>query len=234
MLDMDWPAAEAGYLKALALNPSNEFALRAYGVTLAVCSRFEDAARYIDQACEMDPLCLMANTMAAWIRYLSGDVARAIERCQHALNLFPEFAPARRLLGAAYFRAGECARARATLETTATADNDDPIRLAWLAHLAGAGGARTEARELIAQAKSVQPRRYVSPFHLAIAYAGLEDHDCAFAALEQAWRERDPALATVTVEPRLDSLRADRRYREVLGWLNLGPQSTVHGLQPRP
>ncbi len=234
MLDMDWPAAEAGYLKALALNPSNEFALRAYGVTLAVCSRFEDAARYIDQACEMDPLCLMANTMAAWIRYLSGDVARAIERCQHALNLFPEFAPARRLLGAAYFRAGECARARATLETTATADSDDPIRLAWLAHLAGAGGARTEARELIAQAKSVQPRRYVSPFHLAIAYAGLEDHDCAFAALEQAWRERDPALATVTVEPRLDSLRADRRYREVLGWLNLGPQSTVHGLQPRP
>jgi len=222
-LDMDWPAAEAGYLKALALNPSNEFALRAYGVALAVCSRFEEAARYIDQACEMDPLCLMANTMAAWIRYLSGDVARAIERCQHALNLFPDFAPARRLLGAAYFRAGECARARATLETTATAGHDDPIRLAWLAHLAGAGGARTEARELIAQAKSLQPRRYVSPFHLAIAYAGLEDHDCAFAALEQAWRERDPALATVTVEPRLDSLRADRRYRDVLGWLNLLP-----------
>jgi hypothetical protein len=77
----------------------------------------------------------------------------------------------------------------------------------------------------------VQSRRYVSPFHLAIAYAGLEDHDCAFAALEQAWLERDPALAIVTVEPRLDSLRADRRYREVLGWLNLGPQSTVHGLQ---
>jgi tetratricopeptide (TPR) repeat protein len=233
MLEMDWPAAEAGHLKALTLNPSNEFALRAYGVILAVSSRFDDAARYVDQACEMDPLCLMANTMAAWIRYLSGDVDRAIERCQHALNLFPEFGPARRLLGAAYFRAGECARARATLETTAS-DKDDPIRLAWLAHLAGAGGARTEARELIAQAKSLQPRRYVSPFHLAIAYAGLEDHDCAFAALKQAWQERDPALATVTVEPRLDPLRADPRFRDVLGWLNLGPQSTVPGLQSRP
>ena len=137
MLEMDWSAAEAGYLKALALNPSNEFALRAYGVTLAVSSRFEDAARYVDQACEMDPLCLMANTMAAWIRYLSGDVDRAIERCHHALNLFPEFAPARRLLGAAYLRAGECARARATLEPTAPSGSADPIRLAWQAHVAG-------------------------------------------------------------------------------------------------
>jgi tetratricopeptide (TPR) repeat protein len=233
MLEMDWPAAEAGYLKALALNPSNEFALRAYGATLAVCSRFEDAARYIDQACEMDPLCLMANTMAAWVRYVSGDVDRAIERCQHALNLFPEFAPARRLLGAAYFRAGECERARATLETTVTADDDDPIRLAWLAHLTGAGGARKEARELIARAKSLQPRRYVSPFHLAIAYAGLEDHDCAFAALEQAWQERDPALATVTVEPRLDSLRGDSRYRKTLERLNLTPWTRDSGFGTR-
>jgi len=221
MLEMDWPAAEAGYVQALALNPSNEFALRAYGVTLAVSSRFEDAARYVDQACEMDPLCLMANTMAAWIRYLSGDVERAIDRCHHALNLFPEFAPARRLLGAAYLRAGECARARATLDSTAPSDSADPIRLAWLAHAQAVGGARTDARESIARALSLQATRYVSPYHLAIAYAGLEDRDCAFAALEQAWLDRDPALAFVAVEPRLESLRDDRRYGEVVERLNL-------------
>ena len=233
MLEMDWSAAEAGYLNALELNPSNEFALRAYGVTLAVSSRFEDAARYVDLACEMDPLCLMANTMAAWIRYLSGDVDRAIDRCHHALNLFPEFAPARRLLGAAYLRAGECARARATLEPT-VAEGTDPIRLAWFAHVQAVDGSRSDARETIARALSLQSRRYVSPFHLAIAYAGLDDHDCAFAALEQAWLDRDPALAFVTVEPRLASLRTDKRYGDLLGRMNLGPQSTVRGLQSLP
>ena len=123
---------------------------------------------------------------------------RAIERCQHALESIPRVRPRQAFAWCGVFQGGGVRdEARATLETTATADNDDPIRLAWLAHLAGAGGARTEARELIAQAKSVQPRRYVSPFHLAIGYVGLEDHRCAFAALEQAWRERDPALATV-------------------------------------
>jgi tetratricopeptide (TPR) repeat protein len=229
---MNWSAAEAGYLNALELNSSNEFALRAYGVTLAIASRFEDAARYVDRACEIDPLCLMANTMAAWVRYLSGDVDRAIDRCHHALNLFPEFAPARRLLGAAYVRAGERARARATLGSTSV--GTDPIRLTWLAHLQAVDGSRSDARETLAQALALQSRCYVSPFHLAIAYAGLDEHDCAFAALEQAWLDRDPALAIVTVEPRLDSLRDDRRYREVLARLNLGPQSTVHGLPSRP
>jgi tetratricopeptide (TPR) repeat protein len=176
----------------------------------------------------MDPLCLMANTMAAWIRYLAGDVDRAIERCHHALNLFPEFAPARRLLGAAYFRAGDCARARQTLEPAAT-DGTDPIRLAWLAHLQAVDGSRSEARETIAQALSLQSCRYVSPFHLAIAFAGLDDHDCAFKALEQAWLDRDPALAFVTVEPRLESLRSDRRYSELRGRLNLGTRDPGPG-----
>jgi TolB-like protein/Tfp pilus assembly protein PilF len=220
MLDMDWVAADAGYIDALTLNPSNEYALRAYGVTLALGSRFDEAAGHVDRACEIDPLCLMANTTAAWTRYLAGDVDRAIERCLHALHLFPEFGPAQRLLAAAYLRAGQCARARTTLEAVVS-DVTDPIRLAWLAHIQAVGGARAEARELIAHALSLHTRRYVSPFHLAIAYVGLEDHDCAFAALDQAWLDRDPALASVAVEPRFDPLRDDARYAGLLDRLNM-------------
>ena len=100
----------------------------------------------------------------------------------------------------------------------------DPICLAWLAHIQAVGGARADARQSIAQALSLQSRRYVPPFHLAIAYAGLEDHECAFAALEQAWVDRDPALASLTVEPRFNTLRSDRRYSDLLGRLNMKPQ----------
>jgi len=232
MLDMDWAAADAGYVEALVLNPSNEFALRAFGVTLALRSKFGEAARHVDQACEIDPLCLMANTVAAWTRYLSGDLDRAIERCRHALHLFPDFGPAQRLLGAAYLKAGDHSRARATLEASVKADATDPIRLAWLAHLCAVSGARAEAKELIALALAQHTRRYVSSFHLAIAYAGLEEHDCAFAALDRAWLDRDPALATVTVEPRFDALRGDRRYVDLLGRLRLSQSLLVTRTEP--
>jgi hypothetical protein len=34
----------------------------------------------------------------------------------------------------------------------------------------------------------------------------------AFAALDQAWFDRDPALATLDAEPRFEPLRTDARY----------------------
>ena len=54
------------------------------------------------------------------------------------------------------------------------------------------------------------------PFHLALAYTGLGALDEAFAALDQAWLDRDPALATLDAEPRFEPLRGDARYRVLI------------------
>ncbi len=54
------------------------------------------------------------------------------------------------------------------------------------------------------------------PFHLALAYTGLRSLDEAFAALDQAWVDRDPALAMLDAEPRFEPLRGDARYRELI------------------
>ena len=187
---------------------------------LTLRSRYDEAAWHIDRACEIDPLCLMANTMAAWTRYVSGDVERAIERCQHALELFPEFNPARRLLAAVFLSAGDTARARSALESV-VAGHADPIALAWLAHVHATCGGRAEARELMARACALHSRRYVPAFHLAIGHVGLGDHDRAFDALNQAWLDRDPALPGLVVDPRFSPLRDDSRYAELVERLNL-------------
>jgi hypothetical protein len=56
----------------------------------------------------------------------------------------------------------------------------------------------------------------VPPFHVALAYTGLGSWDEAFAALESAWADRDPALATLDAEPRFEPLRGDARYRALI------------------
>jgi hypothetical protein len=61
----------------------------------------------------------------------------------------------------------------------------------------------------------------VSPYHLALAYTGVDSVDAAFAALDQAWLDRDPALAALNVEPRFQPLRSDPRYAELRERLNL-------------
>jgi hypothetical protein len=66
----------------------------------------------------------------------------------------------------------------------------------------------------------------VPSFHLALAFTGLGDFDDAFAALDQAWLDRDPALSTLDAEPRFEPLRNDARYRELVDRIRI-PRSRV-------
>jgi hypothetical protein len=52
------------------------------------------------------------------------------------------------------------------------------------------------------------------------------DFDDAFAALDHAWLDRDPAVATLDAEPRFEPLRSDPRYRALVDRIKI-PRSRV-------
>jgi TolB-like protein/Flp pilus assembly protein TadD len=221
MHDLDWPAAEIAYTQAIALNPSYESAHRGYAMLLSALGRHAEAIRESERACELDPLCLVVGTTAAWVRYIRGDYAAAIDHCRNTIDMDPEFLPAHRLLGAAYLQAGRHDEALTELESAATLADGEPVVLAWLAHAKAVTGARGDAVKLLAQARGLAAERYVPHYHLALAYTGLDSVDAAFAALDQAWLDRDPALAWLNVEPRFEPLRSDRRFAGLIERLNL-------------
>jgi serine/threonine-protein kinase len=226
MLDLDWAGAEAGYVDALALNPSNETALRSYGFQLAIQSRHDEAIACVEHACQLDPLCLATNTTAAWALYIAGDYDGAISRARYTIDMNPEYVGARRVLGAALLQSGCATEAIAELELALTFAESHPVLLLWLAHARAVSGHRAQALGLVTRARAQEGARYVSPFHLAVAYVGLDSVDEAFTALDQAWLDRDPALATLDVDPRFEPLRSDERYAEMLARLNI-PRSPV-------
>jgi TolB-like protein/tetratricopeptide (TPR) repeat protein len=215
-VDGDWAAAEASYAEALSLNASNEQALRSYGLMLALEGRFTEALACVDRARELDPMCLATNTAASWTRYVSGDYEAAIVYCRHTLEMDPEFINTHRVLAAAQLQAGRHEEAAAQLELALTFAEAHPVLLAWLAHVKAVMGCRSHAQALIARARALETTRYVPPFHLALAHTGLGALDEAFDALEQAWADRDPALATFDAEPRFEPLRSDARYRVLM------------------
>jgi tetratricopeptide (TPR) repeat protein len=226
MIDGDWAAAEASYAEAIALNPSNGAALRSYGLMLALESRYAEALAAVERARELDPLCLGTNATGTWTRYVSGDYDGAIVHCRHMLEMDPEFVSAHRVLAAALLQAGRADDAAAQLELALTFDASHPVLLSWLAHVKAVTGCRGQALALIARARSFERMRYVPAFHLALAYTALEDDDEAFAALEQAWLDRDPAVATLDAEPRFEPLRSDPRYRALVDRIKI-PRSRV-------
>src|SRR5262249_14186070 len=80
VVDWDWRQADEEYRRSLAFNPNNEATHRLYGLFLMAQRRVRDARELVDRACDLDPLCLVSNTGAAWVRYLSRDYDSAIEQ----------------------------------------------------------------------------------------------------------------------------------------------------------
>lgn len=220
-LEWNWRVAEDEYRTAIALSPSCESAHRFYAQFLAAMSRFGEAKAEADRACDVDPFCLVVTTAAAWVRYAAGEFDTAIDRSRHVLDMDVGYLPARRILGAALLGAGRPDEAVVELTAAAGPGGDDRISLAWLAHAKALAGARDEAGAIVAKLDSDARTAYVPGYHLAIAHAGLGNHDAAFALLEKACADREPAIINLKVEPRFDPLRRDTRYSALLQRLNL-------------
>ncbi len=55
-----------------------------------------------------------------------------------------------------------------------------------------------------------------SPEVIAGVYAGIGEADQAFTWLERGYRERDPSLLAIAVEPLSDPLRSDPGFQDLL------------------
>ena len=77
-------------------------------------------------------------------------------------------------------------------------------------------GRHEEARKVHDELVALAQRHYVPAYHLAIVCAGLGETDPAFAWLEKAHGERDGFLTYLKVDPRLDRLRPEPRFADLL------------------
>ena len=225
--DWNWSGAEDAYRCALMFNPNNEGARRLYGVFLSAQRQTGAAATMTDRACELDPLCLVTNTSAAWVRYVDGHYDDVVERCRHTIDMDAGFLAPHRLLAAARLQMGDVGGSIQYLDSV-PAILRDPTSLAWLAHALGVNGDRDRAARILSTLNDWARDRYVSPYHRAIGHAGLEDFDATFALLSRACDDRDPALMHLASEPRFDAIRRDARYAAVIGRIGVDRESAVH------
>ena len=61
----------------------------------------------------------------------------------------------------------------------------------------------------------------MSPFEIALIDAGLGDADRAFEWLDKAYDDRSDLLVYLKVDPRLDPIRSDRRFSDLVARVGL-------------
>lgn len=219
--DWDWLAAEKEYRRAIELNPNQATAHQMYGMYLTAVERFDEALAGIARAQELDPLSLNVNAAVGSIFYFARQYEQALNQFQQTLELDADFTVARFFLGRTYEQQGEHEKAVAEYKKLISSVGQEPLLMASLGHVYAASGKKREARKILNKLEDMAAHRYVSHFFRALIYAGGEGHDQAFKCLEQAYAEQDEELSLLKIDPRLDKLRADARFENLLRCVGL-------------
>ena len=226
--DWNWPEAEREFQCALELNPGYSSAHMGYAYYLAVLRRHDRAIAAIRRAQEHDPFSLAMRAGVAEHLYFARQYAEAIQQLHSALELDPGFAWSHVLLSRAYREQGMYEQAiAASHEAGLSTQSAASLRAAFVA-----GGPRAYWRWWLSQRREQAKRRHIAIYRFAPLHAALGEIDQAFECLEKACQQREGPLVFLGIDPRLDPLRDDPRFDELLRRIGLEPSPVSSGQEP--
>lgn len=226
LLSWDWAGAEAFYREAIRHDANYATAHHWYANLLVNQRRCGEALAEIAYALELDPLSLIVNQAASSIHLICGRDAEAGAQAEKLLRLDPRwpgghFSRARVLL-----KAGRSAEALAALDHfAASGGGGGPYLLAWQAHFHAMAGRRDVAGHVRDELLRLAATHAQSAaYEVAAAQTAAGDIDGAFRALDQAIRDQHPAMRYVGHDERMDRLRSDARFDDVMRRVGLLPE----------
>ncbi len=214
--DWDWTAAKREFLRGIELNESYPQGHLWYANYLACMGELEQAETQVRRSLELDPLSLIHSQALCWVQFFARRFAEAVEQGRRTLALDPGYVIGYWWLGWSHALAGQLSEAARDLEQAASLSGRHPPIVAALGFVAARQGrceaARATVEELVGQARS----RYISSYDVAIVHTALGEHDAAFEWLGRSLEERSHLLTFLRIDPRLDPLREDPRYKELM------------------
>jgi TolB-like protein/DNA-binding winged helix-turn-helix (wHTH) protein/Tfp pilus assembly protein PilF len=221
--DWDWPGAERELKRALALNPNYATAHHWYSDHLMVVGRHEEAIAEIKRAQQLDPLSLIINAVAGFQFQRARRYDQAVEQLRKTLEMDPIFPVAHLWLAQTYEQTGHYGSAIAEHQKARTALGGGSYAVAALGYAYAAAGKRNEARRILTELNERDKTAYVSPYAIGVVHLGLKQEDKALEWLERAYEDRDVRMVELKSDPRLDPLRSNPRFQDLLRRMNFPP-----------
>ena len=221
--DWDWLTAEGEFKQAIQLNPGYPTARQWYAWYLYGLGRNDESIAQINQAQKYDPLSVWISSNVGFALYFARQYDRAIEQLDKTLDMESNFALGHFFLGLAYEQKAMFPEAIAEFRKAVSISGGSPVYVASLGHAYAASGKRAEAQNALDELNKLSERRYVPAYEIAAIYVGLGDKDQAFTWLEKAYEERGGWIVYLKVDPRLDGIHSDSRFRNLLRRVGLPP-----------
>jgi tetratricopeptide (TPR) repeat protein len=224
--DWDFAGAEQEFKRALELNPNNADIRHGYAHYLMAMGRMAESAAESKRALDLDPVDDNLTDCLCWHSFAARQYDNSIRMARDLLVRVPDDTWEMAILGWNYEQKGMHEQAIAEFQkavelTEKNSPDFSPFFLAGLAHSYALAGRRSDADQVLQGLLGRARKSYVSPFDIALIYTALGEKDTAFAWLEKAVAERSTWLVYSKWEPRLDPLRSDPRFQDLLRRIGL-------------
>ncbi len=223
LYDWKWSEAEREFKRAIELDDKNSLA----HVRFAICyylptGRMDDAIRETKRSVDLEPVNLVNNANLTWMFISAGRKTEALAQGRKMYDLEPEFVLGRYQLGSAYIDNGMYQEVLALTDKDLRTTPNSQIMLQLAGYVYAKLGHRDDANAVISRFREIGKTQYTMSFFVATIYAALGEKDKAFAELEEGYQQHDWRMsALLKTEPKIDSLRDDARYKDLLKRMNL-------------
>jgi tetratricopeptide (TPR) repeat protein len=180
--------------------------------------REQEALAAMNRAHQLDPLSPIISESLGLVQIAARRYDEAIATCQEVVTQNPTFAQAHNCLAFAYWGKGMYAKAVEEFKILGELDGNPKDAEFGSALEQGflSGGWKGALTKGIEVRQAQRKTGYWSAYDIAALYAGLGDKDETFRWLDLAHDERDYQMESLKTDFRLDPVRSDPRFAELI------------------
>ncbi|RPI23948.1 MAG: tetratricopeptide repeat protein [Acidobacteria bacterium] len=220
---LEWGTAEAGFRKAISLNPDYPCGHNWLALCLLARGRIAEAIREAETARSLDPVSIVFAGMLVRCLFAARAFQEAENVCLDMLELRPTYPALEWLLDECYWHQGRAEQARQRLEYMREIAGLNPTKAA--VSLAVFSGQPDKAIEMLVRLGGAVERAASIWWARVCAWVG--DPPGAFRWLDCAFQHKDTGVLLVDVDPSFTHLRSEPRFETLLRNLRLRPASPL-------
>jgi len=224
--EWNWKNAEKEIRTAIQVCPNEDFPHWQLGIHLAWAGRRDEALAEIPKfrELELDPTFSEPLDLEALVNYHLRNYKRLAEVCRKYVISEPDNWLAYYLLGVGLEGSEKTVEAIPQYQKAVELSQNNSDAVASLAYAYATTGKQAEAQKILHAFLHQSETGYVSPYMIAVVYAGLGNKDKAFEYLGKAYKERSSDLPYfLRADLRMDSLRSDPRFQDLIRRMDFPP-----------
>lgn len=220
-VDWDWVGAEREFRRAIELRPGYATARVPYGFLLAALHRPDEGIASVRQAVSLDPLSSLFSADLGALLLLARRYDESIAQSRRTLEIEPDMTRAWLILARAYQAAGRHHEALDAFQRAERLPGQTDRKLLWLGHFYAVTGERREAEAILARVDSLARHEFIQPTDRAALALALGHGERALNLIERGERERNLEPILLQLDERLDPLRSEPRFRQIVERMRL-------------